>query len=420
MNDDSHQKIYNITVLLAFCVVLAISMLRPTLFGQAYSPLGLGLLYIVTFIFFLVPHYAYSYREKFSLRILTFILCGFWTYSLFLSILTGESHQDFLIKAVIGGVSTSICFYVLFSDKGMNFVFFSCFAKFNSLLGWSIAITWALLFVFPNSILTIGHIDVVGYDSSDNGSGNGSTGDLLFPFSFYYGTLTAYGISRFVGIYRETGIAQLYFVWAFIYLNFNSASYKWRFGSLLGAVLCGSSAVVLSLFSASLLYFGFGKKMGSIRYLYILIIIVAFILVGIYLPGIGLEDKQETHGDSINDRMDALLYVINDFPAVIWGHGLYHFRDVGLLVGINAITSIYYYGIIGLVVICMSFIAVPVCMPEGALRYMTAVAPLFVTAMLTQPLIDSPAAFLLLYCVSYGEHLDASMQSQFFNTKRDY
>lgn len=400
--DDSYQKIYNATVFLAVFAVFAVSMLRPTLFGQAYSPVGLGILYVVTFMFFLIPHYAYSSEDKYSLKILTFVLCGFWVYSFFLSILTGESHQDFLIKAVIGGVSTSICFYILFSDKVMNFIFFSYFAKFNSMLGWSIAVTWALLFVFPTGFLTIGHIDIVGYDSSDNGGGNGSTGDLLLPFSFYYGTLTAYGISRFVGIYRETGIAQLYFIWAFIYLSFNSASYKWRIGALLGAILCGSSAAVLSFFSASLLYFGLGKKRNFFSYLYIPVIIVLFILIGIYLPGIGLEDKQETHGDSINDRMDAFLYVINDFPTVIWGHGLYHYRDVGLLVGINAITSIYYYGIIGLIVICISFIAIPICAPEGAVRYITAVAPLFVTAMLTQPLIDSPSAFLLLYCVSYG------------------
>lgn len=395
---DSHSQAAPRAWALACLVLLAASLLRPTLFGQAYSPVGLALLYLATILSILMSNWRQREIPSADLGALTLLLMLFWLYGLATSTINAESNQAYLIKAVVAGISTSFCFYVILRKPSMNRQVFMLFARLNALLGWSIVVTSLLLIFFSPDAIKIGHVEIVGYEVFEGGNG-----DLLLPFSFYYGLLSDYGISRFLGIYRESGIAQIYFAWAFIYLCFWGQSPWWWLGAGLGSILCGSSAVTVSYAGAAIIYFGLHRNRSFGKYLFLGFILGAIALVALYAPGLGLTDKQETHAASLDDRWSAVKYVFSDFPDIIWGHGLYTIQNIGLPLGINAISSVYFYGLIGLAIIVASFVVVPLGHPVLTARYLTSVMPLFMTSMLFQPLVDAPSAFLLLFCTELGE-----------------
>lgn len=373
-------------------------LLRPTLFGQQYAPIGLA----VMLFCILIEQTSLPRIQNHAKTDATYVcILIFWSYCLLLSIYKGESIEDFLYKAYFSAVISTTAFNLILRDEDYNRNAFSFLAKLNAVLGWSISITWLLLQFIDYNTLRYAHLDIVGYDVEGDGAG-----DLLFPFSFAYGQLTEYGIYRFLGVYRESGIAQLYFAWSLIYLISRKERKAFSAGAAMGLLLCGSTAAMASIATSACAYgllskngsAGFGwKKMLSMG------IVIAAIIAALFLPGLGLQDKSETHGDSFSDRDFAVHFALSDFPQNIFGRGLY--RESGYAnIGINAISYTYFFGFVGLILYISCFVTSIASCPPGKLAITaTALSPLFITAIAFQPLIDSPTAFLLLFCRSYGD-----------------
>jgi hypothetical protein len=380
-------------------LLFSLCLTRPSLFGQDYNYLG-GLGVVLTTLAFLVtrsgPRLVVA-RSSPELNIAVALLI-FWSYAFGLTIFFGSSNLPFLFKASAAGFSVPICFMLLSANGKLIDQTFSIFARVNAGLGYSIAITWCLLPIVGYSGLRLFTYAIGGYDDGDTG-GNG---DVLFPFSVVYGNLSEYGIYRFCGIYREAGIAQAFFVWSFIYLMYSRAKLVWIIGSLLGALLCGATAVVFSFAAAAIVHFG-SRSLNRARELLILVVLLAVLtLLLLYVPGLGLMDKAVTHGSSLTDRQDAMMTALSsgDTLRLLFGHGLfYESTKVVENIGINAISGIFHIGIIGFALYVATFFAGLFGNRSygEAWRYLTLISPFLVTSLFFQPVIDAPLCLAVLF-----------------------
>jgi hypothetical protein len=372
---------------------------RPSLFGQDFNYVG-GFGIVLTTLAFLLTRSGVPVivaRSSPELNIAVALL-AFWSYAFGLTIFFGNSNLPFLFKASAAGFSVPVCFLLLSANSNLVDRTFSVFARINSALGYSIAITYCLLPIVGYSSLRLFTYAIGGYDD-DPGGGNG---DILFPFSVVYGNLIEYGIYRFCGIYREVGIAQAFFVWSFIYLLYSRAKVIWILGSLLGALLCGSTAVVFSLGAAAFVHFG-SQSVHRPRYLLILAVLLSILgLLLVFAPGLGLEDKAVTHGTSLTDRRDAMAMALpsGDNWRWLFGHGMFYESPKKVEnVGINAISAIFHIGVIGFALYLATFFAglFGTRSYGDACRYLALISPFLVTSLFFQPVIDAPLILAVLF-----------------------
>jgi hypothetical protein len=384
------------------CVALllfSLCLTRPSLFGQEFNYVGgLGVVF-TTLAFLLTRSGARLVVARSSPELNTAVaLLVFWSYAFGLTIFFGSSNLPFLFKASAAGFSVPVCFLLLSANSNLIDKTFSIFARLNSVLGYSIVITYCLLPIVGYAGLRLFTYAIGGYDDGDTG-GNG---DILFPFSVVYGNLIEYGIYRFCGIYRESGLAQAFFVWSFIYLMYSRAKPVWIIGSLLGALLCGATAVVFSLAAAAVVHFG-SRSLNRPREMLILVVLLAALtLLLLYVPGLGLLDKAVTHETSLTDRQDAMMMALSggDTWRLLFGHGLfYESTKIVENIGINAISAIFHIGLIGFVLYVATFFAglFGTRSYSDACRYLTLISPFLVTSLFFQPVIDSPLFMAMLF-----------------------
>jgi hypothetical protein len=369
------------------------------MFGQEFTLVG-GIGVIFTTVAFLLtrPGASVLITKASSERYIAAALLMFWSYVFGMSIFFGSSNAANLLKATAAGFSVPICFLLLSSNGNLIDQTFSMFTRLNSLLGYSVAITLCLIpFVGYNGLHLATYV-IAGYDNADSG-GNG---DILFPFTVVYGKMAEYGIYRFCSIYREAGIAQAFFVWSFVYLMYSRARGIWIIGSLLGALLCGSTAVIFSFGTAALIHFG-SRSPHRPRQLFILVLLLgAMVLLLLFVPGIGLVDKAATHGASITDRQDAMALALpgSDIWRWLFGHGLfYDATDKVENAGINAVAAIFDIGAVGFVLYVSTFVAGTFgrrFFIDGY-RYLTLISPFLVTSLFFQPVVDAPLVMAVLF-----------------------
>ena len=378
-------------------LLLSLCLTRPSMFGQRLTALG-GLGIVVTTLAFLITRTGPMLVTKSSPERRTAVaLLAFWCYVFAMSVFYGSSNLEFLLKATAGGLSVPICFLLLSANGNLVNQTFSTLARLNAVLGYSIAITVCLLPFLSYAGLRVATYTIGGYDDSDNGNG-----DILFPFSVVYSVMKDFGIYRFCGIYREAGIAQAFFVWSFIYLMYSRARIYWIVGALLGALLCGATAVVISLAAATAVHFG-SRALHRPRDLILLfILLTSLVLLLYFVPGIGLIDKAATHGSSITDREQAMRLALPGADGWRWlfGHGLFYESMESMEgSGINAISSIFAMGAVGFVLYLWTFLAgvfASRSYSDGC-RYLTLIAPFIVTSLFFQPVVDAPLVTALLF-----------------------
>ncbi len=368
------------------------------MFGQDFNLVGgIGVIFS-TFAFLLTCSGTRVLVAKSSPELhVAVALFLFWSYVFGMSIVFGTSNLQNLFKATAAGFGVPICFLLLSSNGNLVDKTFSAFARINSVMGYSIAITICLLPIVGYSGLRLTSYLIGGYDYADSG-----TGDILFPFTVVYGKLVDYGLYRFCGIYREAGIAQAFFVWSFVYLMYSRAKAFWIIGSLLGALLCGSTAVIFSFATVAIVHFG-SRSLHRQRELLILVSLLGLMaLLLLFFPGIGLVDKAVTHGSSITDRQDAMALALpgKDIGRWLLGHGLFYESTKAIEnVGINAVSAIFGIGAVGFALYVYTFFAGAFGNQTfvDASRYLTLISPFLITSIFFQPVIDAPLLMAVLF-----------------------
>lgn len=374
-----------------FCMVLAVLLMRPSLFGQEYTIYGGFLLFVICIWFGVVRKLG---RQLECVYVLTVWVFLFWMYCAIVVTIVGDSNFDYAYKAIVAGMASAVFFGYLFADYSTNIKFFSLFSYVNSIVGWSLLITTVLVYTVGADVISYYSINIKGYSGSES-----INGVVMFPFSAVYGILSEYGIYRFVGLYRESGIAQMFFLWSTIYLVFLKKNWFWKLGALFGVLLCISTTSIVSVFAVLLTW---GVRIRGVdvnKFLGFVGCATLVLLVLYFAPGVGIEDKSITHSTSFDDRILSMQYAWIGFPDILWGRGLYYQFVPYENVGINAISFVYFYGLIGFLIYVASFFIMPAFFKVSRRKYFTLVSPLFVTSLLMQPLIDAPLAWLLLFAI---------------------
>lgn len=245
---------------------------------------------------------------------------------------------------------------------------------------------------------------------------------LYFPYSVNWASvgIGGFSIPRMLGIYREAGMAQLFFFTAYFFtyiINFNRIKLV-RTLLLLGGILTFSTSGLLSFFIGYLVlnYFPQWRIKFSARKLLIIFIVIPVILtVLIFTPDIGILDKIASISGS--QRTQSFLYSINLFAEnPLFGTGYYKgFEDMERLgeeyvqfLGIIGVA--YQIGIVGLALYFLPWLY--------AIRYFHSKTTVFVlipclaTLFFSQPSYnDMIVWFLLLIDFKKVSYVNASFVS---------
>lgn len=266
------------------------------------------------------------------------------------------------------------------------------FTYLNAAFGLSIIISFVLIQFIDPSVLTLFQLNIKGYNTDGS---NETSGALIFPFSVSYGLLVEYNITRFLGIGRESGIGQMFLCWSFVYAYLNKMSKYVIWTCFFGGALCMATSGIVSLGVSFFILmnvrnndaYSLLKKYVS----FLIPFVMAFVLI--FAPGIGLNNKQETHSASITDRTDAIFDAFNN-EHIVFGTGLYsdHKYDNA---AINLLAGVSEYGIVGLFLLLAIFVIPLFYKSINKMYYLALVAPLVITSMFFQPLFDAPLFYVV-------------------------
>lgn len=377
---------------IAAIMLIAFLGIRPMLLGQVNT------LYasIFTLGFVLLLSLIYKFKRNIQLDIFFYgSLILFWFLILILGTL-GSSNIEFLIKAFLANtiLVVSVCYFFL-SNKELLIKVINSFIYLLAFLGISSVIS-SSLFLFGMSLdsLLIFEIET-GYPRPSK---------VIFPFSILYHEMTAGGVQilRYQSIFRESGISQAFYIWSIVISIYMSKD-KWIILSLFCglATTFSTASIALSLLIIPIALFtnhSFKKtNIQTITLVYfftIFVVPILFYLAYYYtfeLPYIGVNSKLLTHSTSINDRLP------NVEEITFLGSGIYSSdvqnSAINLLKGSKSLGLmltlfyIYFYTL-------MCWFGTP---KGDGIKIFVCLLPLFLTSLISQPLVDAPFLYLLLY-----------------------
>lgn len=370
-------------------LIIAAFLIRPTALGQQYTTLGL-LLECLALLLYLFE-FLLGKRISISKNSLILIACGtvLWLYLLIEAIIVESGGLDFVVKASVANLASILIYGLILGDIPTNKAFFRAFTVVLALLGASTIITTILSFFVSLNSLYIGHLPFKGYDNA---------GDIYFPFSVRYGFYPVgyTEVPRFTGLFREAGILQAFLLWGAVY-SLNERFPKWFLVLILLGVVLTLSTTGLALLPATLLLWimlrirtdmiiklGFGLASVAIT-----------TLVSLYTPAMGILSKDEVRQTSIMDRLEATTAGLSSALHNPFGVGMYGMLDVQNA-GINLLAAMGQIGVPGFLLVVVMFLA-PLIRTSNRAAYAVAVFPLFMTGLISEPLVDAPLVYVALF-----------------------
>ncbi|OPA80471.1 hypothetical protein BVG16_07010 [Paenibacillus selenitireducens] len=380
-------------VILLFITIISV---RPGLFGENYSTLGIITCGLALFLHLIEKSVVRKLEISNYFKVIVILLCVYWMYLLTQSAFLSSPLILDVAKGFITCIFILLSFAFMLSDEKLRVSFCRLFIRLMILVTCSYAITLILAVFIPLQSLQIFHIYI-----------NENVKNIYFPFTPIYGVMTVEGhvFQRFLGFFRESGISQAFMIWAYVSLD------KYRLNRRLNKILLISGIVFtfstagIGIFIATIVLKMLfeGKKIRSI------VVIPTIYVCLMYAPFIGIADKLVTHSTSITDRTSSMLTSLEIFRNNLMGVGLGN-SPISEHSGINIIASLHMIGIIGLFLILLFFFY-PISYVQDKKYYLVAISPFFLTALLSQPIVDSPGLYIMiLLCIgeSKGEPLLSS------------
>jgi len=389
------------------CLMLAAFFLRPMALGEAFAPLALifALIAIVSFIASgLKIDLSLLLRRNLSIAACTVLI---WIYLTIHALLSGAKNPNFLFTALITFASVMCAYSVILSDKENNRKFFIFLRVMLLLFIASYFITLLLSLFIPLETMHLFDIR-----TSNNVDYNDKWGGVYFPLTPAYGITKIFGMTFFrsSGPFREAGIFQAFIVWAFYSIS-NSRKKSLCLKILLllglfasystaGIAIFGLTAVINVLFNinSTLNWIDIFKKITAMILVFILLAILF-----LYMPIFGLIDKMDKSQASVNDRIEATyngLSLLVDNPL---GIGFFNSSDPSI--GVNFISATGLIGFPGIILFA-TLVFISVFFMHSRVQYKIYIIfmlPFFFTALFSQPFIDAPLIYVMLFQNSNGD-----------------
>lgn len=400
---------------LVFFWTLSLLCFRPSIFGEKHNPVVFIVFLSITVLLIGIEKPSIN-KNSFSIFLLVGLMtCYFFTQGLILG-----SPTSVVLNSCFLIVFVSLLVAIVVPTNALSII--RAFVHIHVILAIS-------------SIITISHFLVSGLNPDnlivvmDLGPLLGRTQEeykyafeghtLYFPYSVNWAAvgIGGYSIPRMLGVYREAGMAQIFFFTAYFlsYLvSFNRIKLV-RTLLLLGGILTFSTSGLLSFFIGYLVLNYFPQwsiKFSAKKLLVIFIVIPVVLAVLIFTPDIGILDKITSI--SGNQRTQSFLYSINLLAEnPLFGAGYYKgFENMERLgeeyvqfLGIIGVA--YQIGIVGLVLYFLPWLY--------AIRYfhnkktVFVLMPCFVTLFFSQPSYnDMIVWFLLLIDFKKVSHINTS------------
>ncbi|ADL07282.1 LicD family protein [Thermosediminibacter oceani DSM 16646] len=369
-------------------------MLRPSIFGEMYSEYGLGIITAILILDLIKHRFVIPGRIKKYLPFL-FWFSFLWFYMLITALLFISSNFVFAVKAFILNFITVWAVALILARGERNYLFFRWFGRIMAILGYSSLITFVVSFFYPLNNLYFGQIVTPSYRAA---------GQIYFPFTIRYGRYTFgdFVLLRDQGVFREPGILQAFANFMLV----RALNFKEKFWVILGLLMqlvftFSTATLFLTPITLGLWHLFISnnrRKYWKFRlilfsrftsaFMGVLLIIVGAIAF-LHFPGFGFSDKLLTHETSISDRVDNM---IQGFVAGLekpFGIGLYGVNRSNA--GINLVAATEQIGIIGFILAIGVYIVSVLSAPARARKkFAIMIMPLFITALVSQPLLDAP------------------------------
>lgn len=381
--------ITNIFVLLFLLIVF---LYKPTTIGAILTPIAM----VLTFLC-IVFHKKASLRKSVFLMSIAAIM--FYTYIFMLDAIKMNTIELNYYKAAISIITLIIGFDLSLSKIQKElfkkyFILLLCFFSLSCICSIFLCSSGANV-----ESLEICRFHIEAYDYNLT---------ILFPFTPYTGVIPFdfLTIPRLSALFRECGIAQLFYCWAIAESDyyFNSNKLVVKFLLYAGAICCLSTAGFVSLFllvSLKFVYKLFSEKISLLKILTIPILFGA--VLGLYwlvqfAPIIGMENKNQTSSDARLGNIDVIFNTWTQSPSnFIFGAEM----DMIGSAGTAFYQRFYYIGLLGVILYAL-IIYFGYRYSKNHKRFILANVAGIVTALMAQPIWDA-AILILLWTMPYSD-----------------
>lgn len=365
----------------------AVFFVRPSAMGNEYTSIGVALVFIAFLLHLMDVRYRNG-KIKFSRQNAIVFLSVLLLFSYIgLQALLVPNHENIesIIKTVMANVILLFFAALILSDESAKKLFFQWFTWLTLFTCVSVVVTFILTAFMPLENLFLFQIR---YGSS---GGYQEAGQTYFPFTTIYGVLNYEQLSlpRFLGLFRESGLTQMFILWMLYNLESLDLNKLWvKIVLVVGLIFTFSTAGIAFLFINLVAKCVINLKLWRA----VLLGIVAYIAI-LHTPFIGINDKIDTgHGTSVSDRQQAMVNAWTSLQENPMGVGFNNNDNHNS--GINLLAASNMIGIVGfLLCLCVYFSGITAV--GNKKRYFLSVLPIVLTSLLSQPILDAPLVYIM-------------------------
>ena len=378
--------------IVALLLITATVCCRPMIYGNNYSPIALVIMFVLVLLYLIPKHFKFGIKGKRNGKTLLAIYL-FCIYCLLQGVILGADQIAIGIGDLLYIIIVVTVFYMWLGNDSVRRKYTILLYILLIISAFSYAISLVMSFAVGWKSLYIKSIDYGYFFRSE----------LYFPFTYTYGRFMFNGISvrRMLGIARECGISQVFYVWAYFMADkYFRHPLLFKIVMAFGVCACMSTAGFIAFGIALILSFEI-KALFNWKTVVSAILIVAMVYVLFYSSGLSLSDKAQL---SILDRVDYLFVGLRAwFQRPIFGHG---YSDTlgygsGSQVGINAISSLGQIGTVGFVIWLAVYIT-NIRYYKKKKRWIIANVAYLITALFSQPLMFAPITYWFFF-TNYDE-----------------
>lgn len=376
---------------------------RPSIFGERYNSVVFVFLFLISLFTLFIFRKDISRVKSKPLGLLMLILV-LVLYLFTQGVILSSAPRTVFNSCVLIAVTSLISFYILSLDK---IFIIKSIVYIHVILSVSSIITF-LMFVFggfsSKGLISLSILNNFMDTSIPTDGHFFSYHHLFFPFSHSWANVGFLGIEipRLLGIYREAGMAQLFFFTAYFltYIVTVKRLKLVRAILFMGGMLTFSTAGLLSFIVGYIVlrfYPSYRIRISLKKILIILFVIPTIILAALFLPDIGLLNKISSI--SGNQRTQSYLYSLEKLAESPWfGHGYYKgfesMEDKNYIQFLGIIGVMYQIGVVGIILYFLPWIYSLSRLNNRNTYFI--LMPCLVTLLFSQPSYNDMIVWLLL------------------------
>lgn len=400
---------------LLFLWTLSFLCLRPSIFGERYNLLVFIFLFLISFIaiYFFGGNLLRADRKSFNLLIIILVLVSYF----FIQGLAMSSNTQVVFNSCFLILSISILsFFMLSTDK---IYILKSIIYIHVVLSLSSLVTFLIFLVSgfnTNGLITISILNDFMNTPIPSDGDFFSYHRLFFPYSHSWSSVGIFGkqVPRLLGIYREAGMAQIFFFTAYFltFLIKIDKSRLVRIILLLGGLLTFSTGGLLSFLGANVVLFFYPRhrlKINFTKFFIILIGLPILISAVFFMPDFGILAK--ANSISGQERIKSYRRSWNSFlENPLFGQGF--FKDFekeressSYVDTLGLIGFIYQLGVVGIILYLLPWLYSFHAFNNSKTYFV--LMPCFLTLLFSQPSYIDMIVWLLLF-VDFSALVDES------------